>query len=170
MSLRLVEQPALWRRSAQWPPGAFRLWRFRTQVGEDLLDDVGILDERDDPHRPAGGRADLDVDPEHRFQALRPSHRGTAFGRCPLLRIRCRGVPASPAPLGRCHPCAVLAVGYKDAVEAHQVDPRFRYQGCQLGNEVQRLEDDVRGAVPRLSREFIKALLNQGLARGILRL
>jgi hypothetical protein len=29
-------------------------------VGEDLLDDVGILDASDDPHRPAAGRTGLD--------------------------------------------------------------------------------------------------------------
>ena len=28
-----------------------------------------------------------------------------------------------------------------------EVDPRFRHQGCQAGNEIQWLEDDVRRAV-----------------------
>ena len=40
-----------------------------------------------------------------------------------------------------------LAVRRKHPVEARQVDPRFGHQGRQTGNEVQRLEDDVRGAV-----------------------
>jgi hypothetical protein len=40
-------------------------------VGEDLLDDGGILDASDDSHRPAAGRAGLDVDPEHPLEALR---------------------------------------------------------------------------------------------------
>ena len=147
LSPRLVEQPPLRRRPARWPPGRFGLGRFRIKVGEDLLDDVGIFDARDDPHRPAAGRTGLDVDPENPLEALRPGHRGTAFGRCLVLRIRCRGMPASPAPLGRCHPRAVLAVRRKYPVETGKVHPRFRHQGCQPGNEVQWLEDDVRRAV-----------------------
>jgi len=72
---------------------------FYIQVGEDLLDDVGILNARDDSYRTAADRAGLDVDPEDPFQALRPGHRGAAFGWRGLLRIRGPGMPAaSPAP------------------------------------------------------------------------
>ena len=35
----------------------------------------------------------------------------------------------------------------RQVVEARQVEPRFRHQGCQPGNEVEGLEDDVRRAV-----------------------
>jgi len=91
------------------------LSRFRIQVGEDLLDGVRILDAfRDDPHRPTAGRAGLDIDPEDPLEALRPTHRGAAFGWASLFRIRCRGMLASPAPLGRCHLRAVFAVWRKD--------------------------------------------------------
>ena len=159
-----VEQPALGRRSARRPPRRFGLNGFPSEVDEDFPEHLGILDARDDAHRPATGRAGLDVDPEHPLGALRPGHRGTAFGRCPLLRIRSRCMSASPAPLGRCHLRAVFAVRRKDPVtnspgvnlhariapegdapwmariQASQVDPRFRYQGCQAGNEVQWLD------------------------------
>ena len=32
-------------------------------------------------------------------------------------------------------------------IQARQIHPRFRHQGCQPGNEVEGLEDDVRRAV-----------------------
>ena len=89
----------------------------------------------------------VDVDPEYALQALRPSHRSAAFGWHRFLRIRCRGMPASPAPLGRRHPRAVLAVGREQAVKTGQIYPRFRHQRCQPGDEIQWFEDDVRRAV-----------------------
>jgi hypothetical protein len=58
-----------------------RLSRFRIQMGEDLLDDLGILDARNDPHCPAAGRTSLDVDAEGPFQALRPGHRRVSMCR-----------------------------------------------------------------------------------------
>ena len=72
-----------------------------------------------------------DVDPEHPLEALRPGHRGTAFGRRRLLRIRGPGVLTAPAPLGRRHARPVLAVWRKDAVETAQVDPWFRHQAAR---------------------------------------
>ncbi len=51
--------------------------------------------------RPAAGRAGLDVDPEHPLEALRPRHRGTAFGWRRLLRIRgCTCRPPLPRLAG----------------------------------------------------------------------
>lgn len=40
-----------------------------------------------------------------------------------------------------------MAVGGEHPVEAGEVDPRFRYQGGQAGDEVQGFEDDVGRAV-----------------------
>jgi hypothetical protein len=122
--------PLRWRSACQ-PPGGSWPSHFRIEVIEDLLDDIGILDARDDPHRSAASRTGLDVDPENPLGALRPAHRGPAFGWRRLLRVRCRGMPASPAPPGRCHPRKVLSVRRKDPMEARQVDPRFRHQGRQ---------------------------------------
>jgi hypothetical protein len=138
-------------------------------VGEDLLDDTGVLNARDDAHRPAAGRAGLDVNTEHPFQALRPGHRGAAFGRCRLLGIRGLGMPASPAPLGRCHPRTVFAVGRKHAVEARQVDPRFRHQRCQPGNEVEGLEDNVRGAVTVRRLQLVPDVAVRGERKALFR-
>ena len=45
------------------------------------------------------------------------------------------------------HRCAVLAVRGKYAIEARQVDPRLWHQGGEPGDEVQRLEDDMGGAI-----------------------
>jgi hypothetical protein len=56
-------------------------------MGEDLLDDLGILDARNDPHCPAAGRTSLDVDAEGPFQALRPGHRRVSM--CPQLADHC---------------------------------------------------------------------------------
>ena len=55
--------------------------------------------------------------------------------------------PARP-PAGRRHPSPVLAVRREHAVNAGQVDPGFGHQRRQTGDEIQRLEDDVGGAVP----------------------
>jgi hypothetical protein len=83
-----VEQACVRWRPARRPPRGFGLSRLRIQVCEDLLDDVGILDAGDDPHRPTAGRKGLDIDPEHPLEALRRGHRGAAFGLRRLLRIR----------------------------------------------------------------------------------
>lgn len=48
--------------------------------------------------RAAAGRADLDIDPEHPLETLRPGHCNAAFARCSLLRIRGRGMPTPPCP------------------------------------------------------------------------
>ena len=46
---------------------------------------------------PAAGRPGLDVDPEDPLEALRPGHRGTAFGRC--------SAPPNPLSWHAGHPC-----------------------------------------------------------------
>ena len=54
------------------PETAAALWltRFRIQVGEDLPDDLRLLNEGDDPHCPAAGPAYPDVHVENTLQAL----------------------------------------------------------------------------------------------------
>jgi hypothetical protein len=49
----------------------------------------------------------------------------------------CRDGLASPTPLGRCHPRAVLAVGREHAVKTRQIHPRLRHQRCKPGDEIQ---------------------------------
>ena len=89
------------RRPARRAPRGLGLGRFRIHVGEDLIDYLGIFDARDDSHRSATGRAGLDIDREDPFQALRPYHRGKAFGRGGLVRISLWEALASPAALSR---------------------------------------------------------------------
>ena len=62
------------------------------------------------------------------------------------LFLRC-STPRATAPSARLHPRAVFAVRGEYPVEARQIDPRPGYQGRQAGDEIQRLEDNVRGAV-----------------------
>ena len=77
---RFVERSLLGWRPAGGAPGGFGLRRFRIQVGEDLLDDVGIFETLgDDPHCPVAGRAGLDIDAKDLLEALRPAHRGAAY-------------------------------------------------------------------------------------------
>ena len=103
------------------------------------IDDVLVLDTRDDPDRSATKTADLDVDVENALQSLRPGHGCATFGLRLVLRFIGRlGLAASATPGGR-HQSAVLAIGGKYTVETGQVYSRFRHQCRQLGNEIQRI-------------------------------
>ena len=51
----------------------------------------------------------------------------------------------------------VLAVGGEHPVEAGSLDSWLRYQGSESGNKVQRLEDDVGGAVGYVGLETADA-------------
>ena len=51
------------------------------------------------------------------------------------------------APLGWRHPRLMRAVGGEHTMESSQIDPGLGDQGDKPDNEVQRLEDDVRGAI-----------------------
>ena len=55
---------------------------------------------------PQAGQVSISIRKEDRLEALRPHQRGAPFGWRRLLRIRAPDMPASPAPLGRCHPRA----------------------------------------------------------------
>ncbi len=52
----------------------------------------------------------------------------------------------------------VAAVRCKDAVEAWEVDSRLRYQRSEFGDEVQRLEDHMGGAIAVRSFELVTHL------------
>lgn len=57
------------------------------------------------------------------------------------------GQLAAPAPPGGSDERTVTAVGGEDAVEAGQVDSGRGHHSGQPGDEIQRLEDHVRGAI-----------------------
>jgi len=80
---------------------------------------------------------------EDALQALRPGHRPAALrGRPDVDHL-----DAAPPPR-RHDPCPPGTVRREHAVVARQVHARCRHQGRETGDEVQRLEDDVRRAVP----------------------
>ena len=70
------------------------------------------------------------------------------FGGCWRF-IRCLGLLAALAPLRRGHQRAVLAIRRKHAMETGKVDSWLWHQCRQAGNEIQRLKDHMRGAMPK---------------------
>jgi len=78
------------------------------------------------------------------FQAPCPGHGPVALFGCFVI-VFLSG--AAFAAFGRHHIYPVFAVGRDYAVEPGQVYSRFRHQGSQLGNDIQRLKDDVRGSI-----------------------
>jgi len=113
-------------------------------VIENFVDDYLIFDTRNHPCFTAALLADRHIDVERSLQALRPGH-----GLVPLLWcfFFIFLVGSALAPLGRCYIDSMFTIGCKNAVEPGQVYSRFRHQGSQLGNEIQRLKDDVRRAI-----------------------
>ena len=79
------------------------------------------------------------------FAGAKTGHRGPAFHRRFLLSLlEGFGLGALP-PFRRCHRGAVSTVGGKYA--ARQIAPGLGHQGGESGDEVQRLEDDMGGAI-----------------------
>ncbi len=111
---------------------------------ENLVDDRLILDAGDHPGLTATPWADQHIDVKYPFQTLRPSHSLAAlFGRS----AHDFSTGAALSAFGRCHFNTVFAVGCKYTVESGQVYSGLGYQRRQLGNEIQRLKDDVRSAI-----------------------
>ena len=89
--------------------------------------------------------ADLDVDVEHSLEALLPGHGSMALCRTLVVPVRIGrfwwiGLLAA---LGRRDLNTVFAVRCKDPVESGEVDSWLGYQRCQLGYEIQWLEDHM---------------------------
>jgi hypothetical protein len=81
---------------------------------------------------------------EYPFQALCPGHGAVALFRC-FVFVFLSG--AAFATFARRHIYPVVTVGREYAAQPRQVDSRFWHQRCQPGDEIQRLEDDVRSAI-----------------------
>ena len=113
-------------------------------MSQYLVDDLLILDAGDHPGFTSTLWADRDIDVKYPFQALRPCHGPVALFGC-FVFVFLSG--ASFAAFGWRHISTVFAVGGKYTMEPSQVYSRFRHQCRQLGNEVQRFEDDMRGAI-----------------------
>ena len=83
---------------------------------------------------------------------LSPGHRGSAFCGCAvrLLRLTHAQPPASSRWRNHCAPSAIgrMAAPNEHPMKPGQVNPWTRHQRGQPGKEVQRVENDVGGAVP----------------------
>ena len=135
--------------------------RLRTK-GWNLLDHHRVFDAGNHFHGATAFPAGFDVNVEHPFQALRPRHAGTTFGRR-LRIIRSLGLVAL-APLSGRHHSTVLAIGGKytmtkslgmildsfswptkwvgirdDTNKSCQIHARLWHQGGQSCDEIQRL-------------------------------
>ena len=88
-----------------------------------------VFDAGDNLDSAAAFPAGLDVDIENPLQALRPAHRGAAFGRGLLLQV-IHGFRLV-APLYRSDRRSVLAVRRKHTMESGEIDTRLRHQGGQ---------------------------------------
>jgi len=124
-------------------------------VNENLVDDCRVLNTGYHPGFAAALLASRHIDVEDPLEALGPGHGPMAlFGYLALIFLPCTTL----ATFGRCYINPIFVIwtmrrSDKHAMEAGQVYPRFGYQGCQLGNEIQRIEDDVserRPVVPSL--------------------
>ena len=97
----------------------------------------------DDLHSTTAVLTSLDIDPEDPFEALYPRHGDVLFGfgsvlfRDALLASSGRGDLRPPS-----------AVGGEDAMETGEISARPWHQCRQSGNEIQWLEDHMRGAIP----------------------
>jgi hypothetical protein len=133
------------RRPALWQPTRPLSGFLLIEVIEYLLNHHRVFDAGNDLHGPAAGRTGLNVDAKDAFQALRPGHGGPALSR----RWWFIGYPGlvALAPFGRGDQGAMFTVRRKHAVESCQVHSGLGHQGGEPGHEIQRLEDDVRGAI-----------------------
>ena len=107
------------------------------------LDHGRRFDGGNDLHFSATGFARLDVNLEHALQTLRPCRCGVAL--CPrLIRAHRVTLPAS----GRGHLLTQMMVGREDAVRTGEIDARAGHECRRPGDEIQGVEDHMRGAIP----------------------
>jgi len=120
------------------------------EVGEDGRDHPRVGDDGERSQCCTAARATGDVDVEHPAQALSPCHL-RASGRRPrvgtLARRRARRRGPDEAAMAR--------VWGKQAVEPKQVTARARHRRSQAGDEVERLEQDVGGAVAKRMLQLV---------------
>lgn len=112
------------------------------KMTQNPLDDVRPLDTGDDLDRAATVLADLDIDLEHAPEAPGPSHGAMLLG---FGRRGCAG--QSLAAPGRRDLRTQAAVGCENTVIASEVDAGPWDQGRQPGDEIQWLQQHMRGAV-----------------------
>ena len=122
---------------------------------EDLLNHHRVFNAGDDFHHTASVATCFNIDIKDALESLRPGHGRAARGLGLILRFVSAIGFVALASLGWRYQSAVLAVRGKHAVETGEVDARFGHQRCQPGDEVQRLKDHVRRAVPVRCLELV---------------
>ena len=110
----------------------------------------------------------IEVDAKDALQALRPAHRHVARG-FRLVRVTdlIGSLPLAPhTPMRRRHRSAQLAVRGEHSMKSCQVHARWRHQCGKARHQVQRVEHDVRGAVPVWGLELVAHLPMAGAEIG----
>ena len=143
-----------------WPVVRFFQRTVLLEVGEDGANGGGLLDTGDDPHRATAMHAGGDIDVENTLEPLRPEpapdlirgHRASAlFGTAWLVigaDVHRRGFARKPlAPPRRRQLRAQGGGRGKHAVEAGEMRAWWRDQRGQLGDKVDRVPFDMRGAI-----------------------
>jgi len=113
-------------------------------VAQYLVDHHLILDTGNHLGLTSALRAGRHIDVENPLQALRPGHALAPLFGC-LVFVFLAG--AAFTTFSRRHLNTVFAVGYEHTMEPGQVDSWLGNQGRQLGDEIQRLENDMRGSI-----------------------
>ena len=112
-------------------------------MAEDFDNHRRIFDGSDDLQGAAAVGAALDVDVEDPFEQSRPTH-ARRFSL--TLGVIGRGRGGTLCRSGNDF-TTQLRVGRQHAVEANEMETRARHQGRQALHELQRLHDDMGGAV-----------------------
>ena len=128
---------------------------------EDLSNGRGIFDARNDPHRPLALLAGFDVYIEYPFQALSPGHGCVVLHETLAVYTLASLIATLTSPCWS-DQCSMPTIWSEHTMEAGQVDSGFGDQRCQAGNKIQRLKDDMGGAIAKWSLEFISHLAGGG--------
>jgi hypothetical protein len=131
------------------------------EVLQKPFDDRWFLDTGNDLELPAAAPADLDVDGEDALEALGPGQRPLPVGSQWLAGLH-RLAGSSHARFGH-DPGPVRARRREHTVIPRQMGTGFLHQRDESGDEVFRLKDHVRGAVPirRLQCQAYEPALGQ---------
>jgi len=134
----------------------FRRRLLSCDVFQDFLNDIWSCHIGDHAQPTAAVRTDRQINREHSAQPLHPAHRCSRCSRIVLMistQRRHRSVssraPSAGSPRrARHHRTTMLGVGGEDAVVSHQIGAWPRDQRRQSGQELDRLEHKMGGAVP----------------------
>ena len=143
------------------------------KVTQDPVNDLGLLDAGDDPHRTTALLTDLDINLEHTLESFCPGHgkvrshsdREGALGYATLLRFgfgHRRNTGDMLTASCRRYLCTKVAVGCEYAMVAREVDAWSWNKRRKPGNEIERLEHNMRGAIPPWSFERVAGLTLTG--------